>query len=109
MWGKPVIVLCNRSTFSAANIFVSVMKSLPNVTIVGATTGGGSGMPFSSELTNGWSVRFSASPLRDPEGNLTEFGVEPSDGCAVDMDLNATLEGHDTILDFAINRLTSAN
>jgi hypothetical protein len=109
MWGKPVIVLCNRSTFSAANIFVSVMKSLPNVTIVGATTGGGSGMPFSSELTSGWSVRFSASPLRDPEGNLTEFGVEPSDGCAVDMDLNATLEGHDTILDFAINRLTSAN
>jgi hypothetical protein len=107
MWSKPVVVLCNRSTFSAANIFVSVMKSLPNVTIVGATTGGGSGMPFSSELSNGWSVRFSASPLRDPDGNLTEFGVTPTDGCAVDMDLTAALEGHDTILDFALSLLTT--
>ena len=26
-------------------------------------TGGGSGLPFSSELPNGWSVRFSASPM----------------------------------------------
>jgi hypothetical protein len=64
-------------------------------------------MPFSSELSNGWSVRFSASPLRDPDGNLTEFGVTPTDGCAVDMDLTAALEGHDTILDFALSLLTT--
>lgn len=102
MWGKPVVVLCNRSTYSAANNFVSVMKTLPNVTIVGSTTGGGSGMPFSSELSNGWAIRFSASPVRDPQGNLTEFGVEPTEGCVVDMDKQAALDGHDTILDFAI-------
>ena len=53
-WLKPVIVLTNRSTFSAANNFVSVMKNLPNVAIVGSVTGGGSGMPFSSELPCGW-------------------------------------------------------
>lgn len=105
MWGKPVVVLCNRSTFSAANNFVSVMKCLPNVTVVGATTGGGSGMPFSSELTNGWGIRFSASPLRDPHGRLTEFGVDPTEGCAVDLDPYAAIEGHDTMLDFAIGRL----
>lgn len=105
MWGKPVVVLCNRSTFSAANNFVSVMKCLPSVTIVGATTGGGSGMPFSSELTNGWGIRFSASPVRDPQGRLTEFGVEPDEGCAIDLDPYAALEGHDTMLDFAINHL----
>ncbi len=75
MWAKPVVVLCNRSTFSAANNFVSVMKSLPNVTVAGATTGGGSGIPFNSELNTGGGIRFSASPVRDPEGNLTEFGV----------------------------------
>jgi C-terminal processing protease CtpA/Prc len=97
-----VVVLCNRSTYSAANNFVSVMKTLPNVTIVGSTTGGGSGMPFSSELSNGWAIRFSASPVRDPQGNLTEFGVEPTEGCVVDMDKQAALDGHDTILDFAI-------
>ena len=105
MWGKPVVVLCNRSTFSAANNFVSVMKCLPNVTVVGATTGGGSGMPFSSELTNGWGIRFSASPLRDPQGRLTEFGVAPTEGCEVDLDPYAALEGRDTMLDFAIARL----
>lgn len=107
MWGKPVVVLTNRSTFSAANNFVSVMKTLPNVTIVGATTGGGCGMPFSSELPNGWGVRFSASPVRDPDGNLTEFGVEPTEGCAVDMDPYAAIEGRDTMLDFAVSRLLS--
>ncbi len=106
MWAKPVVVLCNRSTFSAANNFVSVMKSLPNVTVAGATTGGGSGIPFNSELNNGWGIRFSASPVRDPEGNLTEFGVEPTEGCAVDLDPVEALAGHDTMLDFAITLLT---
>ena len=36
---------------------------LPNVVQVGDTTGGGSGFPLSSELPNGWSVRFSSSPI----------------------------------------------
>ena len=103
MWGKPVVVLCNRSTFSAANNFVSVMKGLPGVTVVGSVTGGGSGMPFSSELTNGWGVRFSASPVRDASGVLTEFGVSPTDGCEVDLDPLEALGGRDTMLDFAID------
>lgn len=84
-WGKPVIVLANRSTFSAANNFVSVMKLLPGVRVVGATTGGGSGMPYSSELPCGWSVRFSACSMLDAERRSTEYGVEPTEGCAVDM------------------------
>lgn len=105
MWGKPVVVLCNRSTFSAANNFVSVMKGLPNVTVVGATTGGGSGMPFSSELINGWGVRFSASPVRDSNGNLTEFGVEPD--VAVDMSVDDALAGRDTMLDRAVGVILS--
>lgn len=107
MWGKPVAVICNRSTFSAANIFASVMKTLPNVILVGSTTGGGSGMPFSSELPNGWGVRFSASPVRDPQGRLTEFGVEPTEGCEVDLDPVEALNGRDTMLDFAIDKLIS--
>lgn len=104
MWEKPVVVITNRSTFSAANMFVAIMKCLPNVKIVGATTGGGCGMPFSSELPNGWGVRFSASPMTDASGKLTEFGVEPSPGCAVDMDPEEALRGVDTILEFAIQQ-----
>lgn len=102
-WGKPVIVLTNRSTFSAANNFVSIMKLLPGVKIVGATTGGGSGMPYSSEIPCGWGVRFSACSVLDARGRSTENGVEPTEGCAVNMDPQAALLGHDTILDLAIS------
>ena len=104
-WLKPVAVLTNRSTYSAANNFASIMKLIPNVKLIGATTGGGSGMPFSSELPNGWGIRFSACSILDAEGNPTEWGVEPSDGCAVDMDPSDIISGHDTILDFAVATL----
>ena len=102
-WAKPIIVLANRSTFSAANNFVSVMKLLPGVRVVGATTGGGSGVPFSSEIPCGWSVRFSACSMLDAERVSTEQGVAPTEGCAVDMNPMDALAGKDTILEFAIN------
>ncbi len=102
VWRKPVVVLANRSTFSAANNFVAVMKHLPGVKVAGDVTGGGSGMPFSSELPNGWGVRFSACSMLDAERMSTENGVEPSEGCKVDMDPAAALKGHDTIIDFAV-------
>ncbi len=107
MWGKPVAVLTNRSTFSAANNFVSIMKLLPHVTVIGDVTGGGSGMPFSSEIPCGWGVRFSACSILDAQGNSTEAGVSPTQGFDIDMDLAATLDGKDTILDAAITFLTS--
>ena len=85
-WAKPIVVLTNRSTFSAANNFASVMKNLPGVTIVGSVTGGGSGVPFSSELPCGWGIRFSACSMLDALGESTEGGITPSEGCAVDLD-----------------------
>lgn len=109
MWGKPVVILTNRSTFSAANNFVSIMRHLPRVTIIGDITGGGSGMPFSSEIPCGWSVRFSACSVLDAQGNSTETGVAPTEGFDIDMDLAATLDGKDTILDTAIKHLTTAD
>lgn len=102
-WLKPVVLLVNRSTFSAANNFASVMRLLPQVQLVGDTTGGGSGMPFGSEIPNGWAVRFSASPVYDAEMRLTEFGVPPD--YHVDLDPEVALRGTDTMLDFAINLL----
>lgn len=103
---KPVAVLTNRHTFSAANNFVQVMKSLPQVTIVGDRTGGGSGLPFSYNLPNGWNIRLSSSPILDAERNDTEFGIDPTDGYKIDMDTVAALNGHDTILDKAIELLS---
>ena len=76
-WNKQVCVLTNRSVYSAANEFVKYMRRMPRVTVVGDKTGGGSGMPFSSELPNGWSVRFSACPMYDADGNSSEDGIAP--------------------------------
>jgi hypothetical protein len=41
-------------------------------------------MPFSSELPNGWSVRFSASPSLDAKMQHIEFGIEPDIICYLD-------------------------
>ena len=100
IWKRPVILLTNRGVFSAANHFVIMMKELPHVTIVGDTTGGGSGLPFNSTLPNGWSVRFSASPILDADGNHTEFGIAPD--VKVDISSEDWNKGVDTIIEEAI-------
>lgn len=102
-WHKPVAVLTNRSVFSAANEFVKYMKCCPGVTIIGDKTGGGAGMPFSSELPNGWSVRFSACPMYDRNKNCTEFGIEPDHN--VQLTDSDFAKGRDTIIEYARNIL----
>jgi len=74
---KPVVVLTNRKCYSATNDFVSAVRLFPSITIMGDTTGGGSGLPMSSELPNGWAVRFSACPNYDANKEHIEFGVAP--------------------------------
>ncbi|MCH5224710.1 MAG: S41 family peptidase [Muribaculaceae bacterium] len=104
-WRGDIVVLTNRSCFSAANTFVAVMKDLPNVKIVGAKTGGGGGMPFTSELPIGWGIRFSACPILDSGKNNIEYGIDPSPGCEVHSPAEELAEGKDAILDFAIDLL----
>ena len=98
-WQKPVVVLTNRQVFSAANEFVKYMKCCPNVTVVGDHTGGGAGLPFSSELPCGWSVRFSACPMYDRNSQSTEFGIDPDVQVALrDDDLQ---RDRDTLIEYA--------
>lgn len=98
-WHKPVAVLTNRSVFSAANEFVKYMKCCPNVTVIGDKTGGGAGMPLSSELPNGWAVRFSACPMYDRQKNCTEFGIDPDH--SVGLTDGDFAKGMDTIIEYA--------
>ena len=102
-WQKKVVVLTNRRSYSATNDFVNSMKQLPHVTILGDKTGGGSGLPFSSELPNGWSIRFSASPMFDPEMNQLEFGIAPDR--KVDMTSEDMRRGKDTMIEQACDLL----
>ena len=98
-WQKRVVVLTNRGVYSAANEFVKYMKCLPHVTIVGDRTGGGAGLPFSSELPNGWIVRFSACPMYDRDGKDTEFGIAPTH--QVGMKPTDQARGRDTLIEYA--------
>lgn len=102
-WQKKVVVLTNRRSYSATNDFVNSMKQLPHVTILGDKTGGGSGLPFSSELPNGWFIRFSASPMFDPEMNQLEFGIAPDR--KVDMISEDMRKGKDTMIELACDLL----
>ncbi|MBN2273262.1 MAG: S41 family peptidase [Bacteroidales bacterium] len=96
----PVVVLTNRYCFSSANMFVSRMSVLPNVNIVGDTTGGGGGKPRFFDLPNGWAVRYSSNYALRPDGLNLENGVPP--------DFRVTLwpidkrAGRDTLIEFAL-------
>jgi carboxyl-terminal processing protease len=75
---KPVVVLTSRATSSSAEMFVMAMQVLPNVTIVGDTTGGGVGNPIFRELPNGWTYRLSTEIAADAQGRIIEgVGVFP--------------------------------
>jgi len=95
-----VVVLTNRSCYSATNDFVNAMRYFPKVVTMGDRTGGGSGLPFSSEIPNGWAVRFSASPMLDADMQQIEFGIEPD--VAVNLNTDDIAEGKDTLIEAAI-------
>lgn len=99
VWGKPVVLLTNRSVYSAANHFTMLMKPLPQVCTIGDTTGGGSGLPLNNTLPNGWTIRFSACPVLDINGNHTEFGIAPDE--KVDMTSTDWNNGLDTMIERA--------
>jgi hypothetical protein len=102
-WQRPVAVLTNRMSYSATNDFVNRMKQAPNAVIVGDSTGGGGGLPLSSELPNGWLLRFSASPMFDINKKHTEWGIAPDviDSITVENEKN----GIDGIIERAVKIL----
>lgn len=99
-WKKPVIVLSNRNSYSATNMFICRMKDAPNALILGDRSGGGGGLPSSNELPNGWMVRFSSSPMYDGQMQSIEFGITPD--VEVMLDSSDLMKGEDTLIERAI-------
>lgn len=102
-WLRPVVLLTNRGVYSAANDFTLKMKGLPYVTVMGDKTGGGGGLPLSSELPNGWSVRYSSTQTLDSEGRHVELGIEPD--YYLTLDEKRLAEGIDTMIEEAVTYL----
>lgn len=95
-WQKPVVVLCNRRSYSATNLFVSMMRYADRSTIAGGVSGGGGGMPMSYEMPCGWTVRFSSVRMYDRDKRDIEQGIMP------DVLLTMLSEDKDDIIEKAI-------
>ncbi len=74
---KPVVLLTNRSSYSASTHFTLKMSTLGNVTIMGDTTGGGGGIPMYNELPNGWTFRYSSNITYTVNKFNVENGMPP--------------------------------
>ncbi len=99
---KPIAVLSNRRSFSSTEWFLAEMDALPHATIVGDTSGGGSGNPLIRQLPNGWSFRLSNSQAQLPEGRDYQFtGIYPDVPVWINKADSAL--GIDTILETAID------
>jgi hypothetical protein len=100
----PIAVLTNRGTFSTSEGFVLAMRTLPDVTVVGDTTGGGAGNPYWRELPNGWSFRLSRWRMTDIDGRSHEgVGILPD--LPVWITDQDRADGVDTILEAAVTVL----
>ncbi|HSZ24178.1 MAG TPA: S41 family peptidase [Cytophagaceae bacterium] len=97
---KPIVILTNRSCYSACNMFVGFMSVLPNVTIIGDQTGGGGGLPTANQLPNGWVYRFSSTYTTLPNGLNLEGGVPVN--IHQNMDSLNIAKGIDDILNRAL-------
>jgi len=97
---KPVVLLTNRSSYSASTFFTQMMREIPTVTVLGDTTGGGGGAPADTDLANGWVLRVSATQLYAPDGFNVEDGIPPDSTVMLRPEDEA--QGIDTILEAAL-------
>jgi len=107
---KPVVVLANGNTFSAGEITTEIMKQLPQVLVVGDTTGGGgvassNGRPEhvgSYKLPSGKYVYIGTGYFEKYEGGVIEWnGVAPD--IRIQQSGQDTDKGIDKQLEFAID------
>jgi len=101
---KPLVILTDRYTVSAAERMVMAAKTLPKVTVIGDTTNGTFGTKISRELANGWFYSYSIQKVEMYDGKSYEgIGIAPD--IAVKNGLQEMLNGMDRTLETAIELL----
>lgn len=106
LYSSPVIVLIDNECFSAADIFAGAMKQAPNVTLVGETTGGGSGYSKSRTLPHSaLAVKLSRMFSFQPNGLTYDgHGVQPD--ISVPAPLSDKMGKTDTVLERAVKLMS---
>ena len=101
---NKVAVLTDRGTYSAGSFTSLATKALPNITLIGDTTGGGLGLPNGGQLPNGWTYRFSITQaLTLSKSPDYESGVPPD----IHVLFNWNNITKDEVIERAILELTS--
>lgn len=102
-YSRKVIVLTDRGSYSAASFFSLGAKALPNMMLMGDTTGGGLGIPNGGQMPNGWTYRFSISRTFTPDGANYEDGVPPD--IRVILQPSDIARRKDTVIERAIEEI----
>jgi C-terminal processing protease CtpA/Prc len=97
---KPVVILMNRKSYSAATFWPALMSCFPHVTLMGDHSGGGGGIPYHLELPNGWEFRVSTTRTIDTKNRNIEFGIPPD--FEVSMTAEDAARGADPIIERAL-------
>lgn len=100
---KKIVVLTDRGTYSSGSFFTLLAKAIPNMVVMGDTTGGGLGLPNGGQLPNGWTYRCSITQTLDVNGNNYEDGIPPDKVVLVDKLRLA--QGIDDVLEAAMNEI----
>lgn len=105
---RPVAILTNRNTQSAAELFTLMMKTLPNVTLIGDTTAGIFADTHVGKLPNGWEYRMSVRKTCDGNDIFWEdIGIKPD--ILIENRKKDIGNGMDKVLDYTINLLSIKN
>ena len=101
---ENVVILINGASFSAAEIFPELMRQLPNVTLVGDTTGGGGASVDVFPLPSGKRLKMPRMYFVRLDGELVEWnGVLPD--ILVEQTETDVKQGRDKQLEYAIQLL----
>ncbi|MCT4674224.1 MAG: S41 family peptidase [Prolixibacteraceae bacterium] len=106
---KPVYILVNERCFSAATVFTTSFKGLPNIKIVGVTTDGSSGNSKKIYLKNS-NIRVKVSTMLSIQRNgktLDGNGTEPD--IYIPVEEKQILTGEDIQLKKLVARINKKN
>lgn len=101
-----VVLLTSRNTVSAGEIFVMIMKELPNVTVIGETTCGAHSDVLERRLPNGWQIGLSNERYYTVKGEICEKrGLKPD--IEIPFNFSEVVRGNDQILKAAVEYINN--
>ena len=106
-YDRPIVILVNWRTGSAAEDFTMGLQDCGRACIIGQRTAGSTGMPYYEELAGGAKARICRNAIVRLDGSRFHgVGIKPD--VPVKRTIKAIMEGRDEVLEAAVSYLCSA-